>query len=328
MLRRAEVQLRSHRLAVAMALFVTVLWSTSWVLIRWGLDDEGLTPLAFAALRYGLAAIVLVGFVIVRERHGRNRYRAERGFVIRLALLGVVMYALTQGAMFIALDEQPAATTSLVLSTTPLLVAGLAAATLSEMPTRWQVAGVVMVAVGATLYFAGDLGATTVGMAAALTALGANVAAAILGRSVNREGVLPALTITTISMAIGAGVLVFFAVGYEGIPAITARGWLIILWLAVVNTALAFTLWNLSLQRLSAVESASVNNTMLVQIAILAWLFLGEAPGAFGLLGIALVTLGVYIVQSTRWARIAQSEASAGHGSRADGSDEEEAPAA
>ena len=41
-------------------------------------------------------------------------------------------------------------------------------------------------------------------------------------------------------------------------------------------TAFAFTLWNLSLQRLSAVESASVNNTMLVQIALLAWLLLGE----------------------------------------------------
>ena len=317
-MRQAENQLRSHRVAVWLALFVTVLWSSSWVLIRWGLDDEGLTPLMFAALRYGMAAIVLAGFVIVRERHGRNRYHVERGFVVKLVALGVVMYALTQGAMFVALDEQPAATTSLVLSMTPLLVAGLAAVTLSEVPTRWQVAGVAMVAVGASLYFAGDLGATTVGMAAALTALGANVAAAVLGRSINRAGVLPALTITTISMAIGAGVLAFIAVGYEGIPAVSGRGWLIIVWLAVVNTAFAFTLWNLSLQRLSAVESASINNTMLVQIAVLAWFFLGESPGAFGLLGIALVTAGVYVVQSTRWARIAQAESDAGHQAHAE----------
>ena len=63
----------------------------------------------------------------------------------------------------------------------------------------------------------------------------------------------------------------------------------------------------MTLQRLSAVESASINNTMLVQIALLAWLFLGEAPGAFGLLGIALVSAGVYVVQATCWARIAQA---------------------
>ena len=328
MVRRAENQLRSHRAAVLLALLVTVLWSSSWVLIRWGLDDEGLSPLMFAALRYGLAALVLTGFVIIRERHGRNRYHVDRGYVTRLVLLGVVMYAFTQGAMFVALDEQPAATTSLVLSMTPLFVAGLAAATLAEVPTRWQVTGVIMVIVGAALYFAGDLGATTAGMAAAIVALGANVVAAVLGRSVNRAGVLPALTITTISMAIGAGTLVFIAVGYEGVPAVTGRGWLIILWLAVVNTALAFTLWNLSLQRLSAVESASINNTMLVQIAILAWFFLGEAPGAFGLLGIALVSVGVYVVQSTRWSRIAQAESDAGYEPRVEtGPDEEEAPA-
>lgn len=47
----------------------------------------------------------------------------------------------------------------------------------------------------------------------------------------------------------------------------TGHAWLIIGWPALVNTALAFTLWNLSLRRLSAFESAGINNTMLLQIA-------------------------------------------------------------
>ena len=302
----ARVELRSHRVAVWLALLVTVLWSSSWILIRWGLDDEGLPPVMFAALRYGLVAVVLVGFVIVRERGRRFEYHVGRGFLLRLIVLGLVMYALTQGAQFVALDEQPAATTSLVLSLTPLLVAAGAAMTLSEVPTRVQLLGTGLVALGALLYFAGDLGATTAGMIAAVTALFANVAASVIGRSVNREGRLPAISITAISMAIGAGALAFTAIGLEGFPSISARGWLIIAWLAVVNTAFAFTLWNLALQRLSAVESAAINNTMLVQIALLAWIFLGEAPGAVGLLGIGLVTGGVYLVQSTRWARIAR----------------------
>ncbi len=303
---RQPLELRSHRVAVWLALLVTVLWSSSWIMIRWGLDDEALPPVMFAGLRYGLAAIALVGFVIVRERRRRTDYHVSRGFVVRLVALGCVMYGLTQGAQFVALDEQPATTTSLVLSMTPLLVAGTAALTLAEVPSRVQVLGTALVALGAVLYFAGDLGATAAGMIAAITALLANVAASILGRSVNREGRLPAISITAISMGIGAGALVFVAVGLEGIPSISTAGWLIIVWLAVVNTAFAFTLWNLSLQRLSAVESAAINNTMLVQIAILAWVFLGEAPGAIGLLGIGLVTGGVYLVQATRWNRIAQ----------------------
>ncbi len=302
-----RIELRSHRVAVWLALLVTVLWSSSWILMGWGLDDEGLPPVMFAALRYGLAAIVLVGFVIVRERRRRHDYHVGRGFIVKLVALGLVMYALTQGAQFVALDEQPAATTSLVLSLTPLLVAAGAAITLSEVPTRVQLLGTGLVAIGALLYFAGDLGATAAGMVAAVTALLANVAASVIGRSVNREGRLPALSITAISMGIGAGALAFTAIGLEGFPTISTRGWLIIAWLAVVNTAFAFTLWNLSLQRLTAVESAAINNTMLVQIALLAWIFLGEAPGAYGLLGIGLVTCGVYLVQSTRWARIARA---------------------
>lgn len=247
-----------------------------------------------------MAAIVLVGWVIARESRHRHRYRVERGTVVRVVLLGLLLYALTQGAIFLSLDQQPAATTSLLLSLTPLFVAGGAAVSLAEVPTRWQLLGVVVVAAGAALYFAGDLGGTLAGMTAAIVALGANVVATLLGRDVNRSGRLPAVTVTAASMAVGAGALVFFGVGFEGIPVISPRGWLIIGWLALVNTAFAFTLWNVSLQRLSAVESASINNTMLVQIALLAWLLLGEAPGPFGLLGIAMVSGGVYLVQAAR----------------------------
>ena len=86
------------------------------------------------------------------------------------------------------------------------------------------------------------------------------------------------------------------AVGLEGFPTISTRGWLIIAWLAVVNTALAFTLWNHSLVTLSATESSLINNTMLVQIALLAWLFLGETPTARQILGMAAALIGVVLV--------------------------------
>ena len=57
-----------------------------------------------------------------------------------------------------------------------------------------------LVALGALSYFAGDLGATVAGMAAAVTALLANVAASVIGRDVNREGRLSAMSITAVSM--------------------------------------------------------------------------------------------------------------------------------
>ena len=74
------------------------------------------------------------------------------------------------------------------------------------------------------------------------------------------------------------------------LPAVT-------LWLAIVNTAVAFTLWNRTLRNLTAIESTLINNTMLVQIAVLAWIFLGEPINAGEGVGLTLAVLGVVLVQ-------------------------------
>ncbi|MFV2063305.1 MAG: DMT family transporter [Chloroflexota bacterium] len=290
----------THAGAVRIALFVTILWSSSWVLIRWGLDDESLAPITFASLRYGIAAAILLVWVLRRQRSRRDLAKLGRAFAARLVALGVLLYAVTQGALFVALAEQPAATTSLLLSLTPLFVAGAAALALSEVPTRLQAGGAVLVVTGAGLYFGGEIGATAAGTIAASVALGANIASSLLGRDINRSLQLDSVAVTGLSMGAGAAVLVAVGIGLDGLPAVSLRGWLIIGWLAIVNTALAFTLWNLSLRRLSAIESAGMNNTMLIQVALLAWLFLGEALGLVGLAGIVLVSAGVYLTQARR----------------------------
>jgi drug/metabolite transporter (DMT)-like permease len=89
--------------------------------------------------------------------------------------------------------------------------------------------------------------------------------------------------------------LVLLAAGLaiQGLPPISLQGWAIIAWLALVNTAFAFTLWNKTLQTLPAMESSMINNTMLVQIAILAWLFLGESITPLEIVGLLLATIGV-----------------------------------
>jgi drug/metabolite transporter (DMT)-like permease len=98
-------------------------------------------------------------------------------------------------------------------------------------------------------------------------------------------------------MGVGAVTLLGIGLAVQGLPRVSPAGWGIIIWLAVVNTALAFTLWNRSLQKLSAVESSIINNTMLVQIAALAWLFLGEHLAWREVVGLSLATAGIAIAQ-------------------------------
>ena len=54
----------SHLRAVLQAFLVTVLWSTSWVVIKLGLKD--VPALTFAGLRYSLAFICLLPFILVQ----------------------------------------------------------------------------------------------------------------------------------------------------------------------------------------------------------------------------------------------------------------------
>jgi threonine/homoserine efflux transporter RhtA len=99
-----------------------------------------------------------------------------------------------------------------------------------------------------------------------------------------------------------AVVLLAAGAAAEGVPALSPEAIAMIAWLAAMNTAVAFTLWNFSLRRLTAGTSSVVNNAMLPQIGLLGWLVLGEAPGPWQWAGMILVSAGVAVAASERGA--------------------------
>lgn len=286
----------SHLRAVAQALFVVFLWATSWVLIKIGLQD--IPALTFAGLRYVLAFICLLPIMFLPTQCARLRSLPAQAWR-RLLLLGLLLYTVTQGAMFVSLAYLPAVTVNVLLSFSSVTVALMGIAFIAERPTGFQWGGVIIATLGAVIYFyplnlpAGQL----VGYVAAALCVIANAIAVISGRSINRTGEIPPLIVTIVSM--GAGSLALLATGIvvQGLPRINLQGWMIIAWLAVVNTAFAFTLWNHTLRTLSATESSIINGTMLIWIPILAVLFLGETVTAKEVFGLVVVGAGTLIVQ-------------------------------
>ena len=282
--------------AVLQALFVTFLWSTSWVLIKVGLED--IPALPFAGLRYALAFLCLLPFAI-RSRQLTRLRGLSAGTWLRLILLGLLFYAATQGAQYLSLFYLPAATTSLLLSFTTIVVALLGILLLGERPTGIQWGGTGLYLAGIALYFfpvalpRGEV----IGLVVAIAGVLANALSSILGRHVNRSAELEPLAVTVVSMGTGAAVLLVGGILAQGLPRLTLANWAIIAWLAVVNSALAFTLWNHTLRTLSAMESSIINNTMLFQIAVLAWVFLGERLTWREIVGMGLALLGTLAVQ-------------------------------
>lgn len=293
--------------AIVQALLVTFLWSTSWVLIKLGLRAS-LPAITFAGLRYSLAFLCLLPFVLVNPAHRAALRALSRAAWARLALLGIVFYVLTQGAQFVGLALLPAATLTLLLNLSPIVVALFGIALTVERPTRGQWSGILLSAVGALIYFyplalpAGQF----VGLVVGGVGLLANAASSLLGRRINRDGGLAPLLVTTVSMGVGGGLLLAVGATMQGFGRLGATQWLLVAWLAVVNTALAFTLWNHTLRTLTAVESSVINNTMLPQIAVLAWVFLDEPLTVRQILGVALVSAGTLVVS---WRRAHRDEA-------------------
>ena len=297
--------------AILQALLVTFLWSTSWVLIKVGLEE--IPPLTFAGLRYAIACAILLPGLWKRRAEVRALTRTQWA---QLIALGVVFYALTQGGQFLTLNHLDAIPFSLILSFTPLLVALGGILALREIPARLQWFGIALVLVGGAVYFAPSdvLRGSGLGFMLAGLTLCANTLASLLGRLVNRLRVASPLVVTAISMGIGAACLLGAGMGTQGVPVLTLRAWGIVVWLAIVNTAFAFTLWNHTLRSLSATQSSVINNTMLIQIAVLAWAFLGETLGAVEIVGLLLAAFGTLLVQLRR-ARIARAGADGGESS-------------
>jgi len=287
---------KTRPFAIFQAFIVTILWSSSWPIIKFGLEIENLPPFIFAGLRYVTASVILIVAVLVSPRHRRELKTITKKWWLILIFYGLIFYTLTQGAQFLGLVYLPAITVSLLLSFTPILVLIIAVFTIKEKPSFIQIIFVLTALGGALLYFIPslNLNLTTsiiIGLVVVIIGVLANAFSTIVGRSINQKQVLSPLVITAVSMLIGSIILLVVGFSVEGVPSISLTGVGYILWLSVVNTALAFTLWNHSMQRLRAVEISIINNTMLFQITILVVIFLSERPTPLEWVGLAIVAI-------------------------------------
>lgn len=284
---------KAHFIATLQALLVTFLWSTSLILIKLYINE--IPPLLFAGLRYAIAVILLAPALW--------RYRADIKALskhdwLMLFILGVVYYAITQGAQFISLKYVDMVTISLILTFTSPLVAFIGILFLKEpvLPQQWT--GTIIFMVGVFIYFSQKTLSTLslFGIAMVLLSLISNSTGTVLGRYANREQKYNALVVTGISMFFGAIFLLGSGLSIHGLPKFELKSWLIIFYVASVNTAFAFWLWNHSMRTLSAMESSIINNTMLIQISVLSWIILKERITFFEGIGLLIAIIGVVIV--------------------------------
>lgn len=279
--------------AILEALLVTFLWSSSYVLTKFGLTD--IPPLTLVGFRYLIASLILLPIALSRGEH--KQIKGDAWW--KLAVLGFLGYTVAQGLQCVALNYLPAVTVTLILNFTPLTVMILNVIFTGEYPNRDQIAGMIIVLLGAVLFFSDKLGGYTLTSIVITFVSGLGWAGyMVAGKILFKEKRVSPLGNTAFAMGFGTSIIVASAYLLEGVRFIPVSGWAIILWLGVVNTAAAFFMWNHALETIDVFELSILQNTMLIQTTILSILFLGERLAPVKYLYMALVFIGVYVVQT------------------------------
>jgi len=258
-------------------LLLGVIWGSTWLFIKLGLED--LPPFSLAGLRFFLAAAIMWGYLVIR----RIRLPRSRGDWMLLTATGLLTFGLDYGLIFWGENHISAGLTSILFSTMPLFVLVLAHFMVpAERMTRRKLAGILVGIGGVALIFSRQLAVTdSLAMWGAVAILAGAAFAAVSTVLVRRYGghIAPAV-LTTVQMRVGCLPLLLIGFTLEGSPTSfhwTPIAWTSLLYMAVIGSAVAFVLVYWLLKRIGAVRSVLIIPFSTVVAVILGIVVLGEA---------------------------------------------------
>ncbi|GAA1543240.1 EamA family transporter [Streptomyces albidochromogenes] len=206
----------------------------------------------------------------------------------------VALGALNIGAffplLFLSAYRLPGGMAAVFGSLAPLWVAGLAVLLLSEKPTVRTLLTGIAAALGVSLVV---LRATAVldalGVLAALTSSASMAAGTVLTKRWGRPDGVGPLVMTGWQLTAGGLLIAPVALLVEGAPpALDGRAVGGYLYLALVNTAVAYWLWFRGIGRLTATSVTFLGPLSPLTAAVIGWAALGEALTPVQLLGMAI----------------------------------------
>ena len=284
--------LNKRNTAFLQIFITTILWGTTYVLVRIGQADLG--PMTLAGIRYTLAGLILLPFI----KFNKIQLKDYRKNYWQLALLGILSFTIANGASGFALVYLPSTTVSFVTSLTTPLVLLLGVFFLNEIPNAMKITGVGLSIVGLIMYFPSQtLSFNNPGYWFLLISLLGFAFYTILGRFVARSGDVPFLVQTSLPFVIGGGLLLALALIFEGLPSFTLKSGLILIWMVTFNCIIGYLLYNKSLAVLTALEVNMVTKLQMFFSAVFAFFLLGEKITFIQILAMVVAFLGVYLVQ-------------------------------
>jgi len=278
-------------------LLTAFFWGGTFVAGRILRENVGSFSAAF--LRFTVAAVLLLA--IVRKSEGRfpQLTRAQWASIALLGLTGVFAY---NAFFFKGLQVISAGRASLVIATSPVLIAVFSAWLYGEKLTVVKITGILLSVTGAAVVISrGDLAGLLVqgvgrGELMIFGCVLSWVAYSLLGKSVMQ--VISPLTATAYAAAAGM-LLLAIPAWVEGLPAdlpyYTGPEWVSIVYLGLFGTVIGFVWYYEGIRQIGPMRAGLFINFVPVSAILLAFFILSEPVTISLIIGAGLVISGVYL---------------------------------
>jgi drug/metabolite transporter (DMT)-like permease len=287
----------SSRVAVLAPGVFVLLWSTGFIVARYGTKDAG--PLTFLTVRTAIAAGIL--FLLARVTREAS---LSWGQIRVQSLVGVGIHAMYLGGVFVAIDHGlPSGVSALIAALHPVVTTVLGRLLLGEDLSQRRILGVVLGCVGVLAVVIERGGASDEITSVALIAMGLAVLGMSGGTLIQRRSAVgvPLLAGTAWQYLSTTAILGVGAVVLEGWDfTLTTRSVMSLAWAVGVLSlaAILIMLWLLHRQAASQVSSLFFLTPALstVEGAIL----FGEKLGVLSMIGLIVAILGVWLATTQR----------------------------
>jgi len=273
-------------------------WGSTFVVVKAAVRE--FPPLSLAALRFFVAAAVLIPLALARGGFRRLPRPVPLGRLAWMGFSGVVLFSV---GFNYALVHASATQGALIYALQPAAIGLVAVLALAEVPSRRRVAGILLSVLGVALVVASGRADTTSPspLLGALFMLLAVLSWA--GYTVSAKQLAEADQIVVIACVSTLGALLLTPLAALELlggpwPSPSVSGWLSLLFLGVVTSALAFIVYGRVLRELDASLVGAYANLDPIVGVLTAVLLLGEALYASQIAGGIVALSGMWLATS------------------------------